>query len=396
MEYLPLCAQEASLAVFVSEEAYEANKSRLSDDVPFFILPNVADESFFVEREHRAELKHAAVISNHVPRELKEAASISGSPVQLDYYGLETEAVPVTPDLLCRYDVVITIGRTAQLCFASTTPLYCYDRFGGPGYLEPEEFEEAKRTNYSGRSNPKKLSAEELVEDLIRGYPDALGRLTLFREKAELEFSAGRYYKQLLQEVERARPVTTCGEMNDTDKVRCRILLAALRESFMNQLGVAQILARKPHGEFSDDDSIMLRYAYRSRIEFDLLKLFSSRDELEFRFDPDVSPCRVLAHSPMVAVNASSRDEDGRDCFYTFDPQYLVDSRSHRIVFSAVPMPPQAMEEKLASEARRANELQEKVDELSELMRTSKRSIKISARQLSDAIVGRLKGRSFE
>ena len=46
MEYLPLCAQEASLAVFVSEEAYEANKSRLSDDVPFFILPNVADESF--------------------------------------------------------------------------------------------------------------------------------------------------------------------------------------------------------------------------------------------------------------------------------------------------------------------------------------------------------------
>ena len=44
--YLPLCAQEASLAVFVSEEAYEANKSRLSDDVPFFILPNVADESF--------------------------------------------------------------------------------------------------------------------------------------------------------------------------------------------------------------------------------------------------------------------------------------------------------------------------------------------------------------
>lgn len=99
--------------------------------------------------------------------------------------------MPVTPDLLCRYDVVITIGRTAQLCFASTTPLYCYDRFGGPGYLEPEEFEEAKRTNYSGRSNPKKLSAEELVEDLIRGYPDALGRLTLFREKAELEFSAG-------------------------------------------------------------------------------------------------------------------------------------------------------------------------------------------------------------
>ena len=117
------------------------------------------------------------------------------------------------------------------MCFASTTPLYCYDRFGGPGYLEPEEFEEAKRTNYSGRSNPKKLSAEELVEDLIRGYPDALGRLTLFREKAELEFSAGGYYKQLLQEVERARPVTTCGEMNDTDKVRCRILFAALRES---------------------------------------------------------------------------------------------------------------------------------------------------------------------
>lgn len=397
MEQVPLCAQEASLAVFVSEEAYESHKSKLSSDLPVFILPNVVDEGYFVKREHRTELKRVAVISNHVPRELKEAASASQSSVHFDFFGLETEALPITPELICRYDAIITIGRTAQWCFASTTPLYCYDRFGGPGYLEPEEYEKAKWSNFSGRSNPVRLSSGELLADLIEGYPASLDRLAFFRDKARVEFRAEKLYMRLLQAIEDAKFAAYREKIDDADKVRCRLLLAMLRESFMDQLGAAQLFARKPFGGgFSEESSVRLRYAYRSRIEFDLLKLFSSRDELEFRFDPDVSPCRVLAHSPMVAVNASSRDEDGRDCFYTFDPQYLVDSRSHRIVFSAVPMPPQAMEEKLASEARRANELQEKVDELSELMRTSKRSIKISARQLSDAIVGRLKGRSFE
>ena len=55
----------------------------------------------------------------------------------------------------------------------SNTPIYCYDHFGGPGYLNTENFSKAKYFNFSGRGFSRK-DANTIASEVIDGFDDCM------------------------------------------------------------------------------------------------------------------------------------------------------------------------------------------------------------------------------
>lgn len=138
------------------------------------VLHNSAPSNFWrsnaVKRAH--VLSRVAIVSNHVPAELQELAqTLVARHVNVDVYGIAGRWEPVTPELLGKYDAVITIGKTVQYCIASKIPVFCYDRFGGDGWVTLSTFERGRLHNFSGRGGRGKASPARLLAELFDGYP---------------------------------------------------------------------------------------------------------------------------------------------------------------------------------------------------------------------------------
>ena len=98
-------------------------------------------------------MKKIAVISNHVPEEVQELADVLEGQCSVEYIGIQYSPKLVDAKLLKQYDLVITIGRTVQQCFALGVPVYVYDYFGGPGYITDENFGEAEKIIFREEEN---------------------------------------------------------------------------------------------------------------------------------------------------------------------------------------------------------------------------------------------------
>ena len=100
------------------------------------VSPNAADSSYFSQYTFGrfTQLRRLAVISNHICAEARALSSLL-SPLGVDvcYIGMESHTYRlVDAPFLQEFDLVVTIGRTVQRCFACGVPVYCYDHFGGP------------------------------------------------------------------------------------------------------------------------------------------------------------------------------------------------------------------------------------------------------------------------
>lgn len=167
-----LCNSEETAAVVIDADLVE---------LPRRLLQNPAPRTFEAARcgHHPVRPQSVAAISNHPPPEVRQALQIlrdrHGIPSL--WMGHKGECYErLTPEFLARQDVVISIGKTVPYCLRAGVPVYCYDRFGGPGYLRPEVFSRAEAFNFSGRCGARQVDAEGLVADLLDGYADGLKR----------------------------------------------------------------------------------------------------------------------------------------------------------------------------------------------------------------------------
>ncbi len=133
-----------------------------------FARPGHQDEG---RRNGGSPSARIAVISNHIPDEVLAAcADLENRGIALvTLMGNEHEkgATPhnITPELLSGFDAVITIGKTVQYCLALGVDVYCYDHFGGPGWLTPENVHSARYDNFSGRGFAQK-SDESIAAEI--------------------------------------------------------------------------------------------------------------------------------------------------------------------------------------------------------------------------------------
>lgn len=229
----------ADLSLCNSEETRDTLlDSRLErDDTRLF--PNPAPDAFFehARTEWASRLRNVVVVSNHRPDELAAALTILRTEhgVTSDVFGVDGGIFErITPEILARYDAIITIGKTVQYGLASRIPVFCYDRFGGPGYLSDESFDCARRFNFSGRCTNRTLEAAVIAAELVRGFPAAAAWAARFdAEPFRLEHAIDRLLELSARPSEAKR--LAIAEARD-DIVRERRIATALRSSFRNQM----------------------------------------------------------------------------------------------------------------------------------------------------------------
>ncbi|TFB54009.1 hypothetical protein E3O47_11105 [Cryobacterium sp. TMT2-17-1] len=156
--------------------------------------------------------RRITVVSNHIPPELVAAFEGIRERFDLVVIGSQSElgATPrrVTPDTLAGTDAMISIGKTVQYSIVAGVPVYCYDHFGGPGWITRANIEDARWENFSGRRAGTKTAAEIVVE-ISEGFDDAVAEAALVRRDWTRVYLLPERLEDLLEFVsERRRPVS--------------------------------------------------------------------------------------------------------------------------------------------------------------------------------------------
>lgn len=150
-----------------SQETKAIKQNRVS--LPIEVFPNSCNQTYFKQvKQLSKKINRIAIITNHQwHKGLKKS--------NVDKIG-GWHAKFVDAKLLLQYDVVITIGRTVQQCLCLGIPIYCYDHFGGPGYITKENIDFNEYYNFSGRQNlfdyseEKQPNFEKIFADIYNNY----------------------------------------------------------------------------------------------------------------------------------------------------------------------------------------------------------------------------------
>lgn len=220
LENYPVYWQEASLLTAMSEETRQAHHETYGIPVErIMVAENAVPPGFDEAAPPRAEgcPRRIAVISNHIPQELTEAAALLTKEIQTDFIGKECgNSKEVTPALLSEYDLVITIGKTVQYAMGMGIPVFEYDRYGGNGYILPDNMETEALHNFSGRPNKRTLPAETLAQEILNGYEPCRRQTGELRAKALERFSLAVLMQRMRERLEEAP------ELSPVHWERCR------------------------------------------------------------------------------------------------------------------------------------------------------------------------------
>ena len=180
LEAVPDCPDSVDLLLAHSIE----NKNHIVNSTGWsghqvHVFPNAVPGSYWAHAKAASSpsLKRMAIISNHPPAELLQAAqALRKDGIEVAHIGAGGLQLLVDADFLCRYDTVVSIGKTVPYCLALKIPVYCYDHFGGPGWLHEGNLDLASQNNFSGRGFPQK-TAQAIALEITGGYHESLGRL---------------------------------------------------------------------------------------------------------------------------------------------------------------------------------------------------------------------------
>lgn len=205
LECPPLYLSELSLILANSDETEKCLEAHGIDKTLLHVLPNPVRQDFF---DHSPSLsgvlRTVAVVSNHIPPEVLTAMRLlKAQGISVKLYGERHSFELITPEILAHHDVIISIGRTVQYGLAMGIPVYCYDRFGGPGYITTDNFDSAKIFNFSGRCCNLKKTADELVFELLNHYEKTVNETIQLKEIAERIFHLPQCIETVLESLHR-------------------------------------------------------------------------------------------------------------------------------------------------------------------------------------------------
>ena len=190
LESPPASVKYVNLFLANSSETKNVLVSMGLDECDVIIFPNPVNQSFFSKKKINSQgLKRLAIVSNHIPTEIEQVAEqLRQKGVEVKEFGMLHEFVLITPEVLNNFDAVITIGRTVQYCLAMGIPIYCYDRFGGPGWINIDNIDRAALYNFSGRCVGTKKQADDIESELINNFETTQTQAKFYEEYAKLHF----------------------------------------------------------------------------------------------------------------------------------------------------------------------------------------------------------------
>lgn len=191
IESPPIFYENYSAIFAVSEETKDqfVNHYRLPAE-KVKVLKNVVPLSYFSGQiSHNKGIKKVLIVSNHVPQELSDSVKLfKQRGIKCDIIGEQYRYIPINPQILSQYNVIITIGKTVQYSLSLGIPCYNYDYMSGSGYITKDNIEKEEYYNFSGRSYKTQKTSEQIVSEIIDGYENALKNSAFLKEYAKEQY----------------------------------------------------------------------------------------------------------------------------------------------------------------------------------------------------------------
>jgi hypothetical protein len=173
LETPPLDGEAYSIGLVVSEEVLDrVNRTSFGKQVEIEILRNWFNDKMVVPavRRNHPQTVRVAVVSNHIAPELTAALAElqAAGRVDVDYFGVQRKSVVVDGDLLTKYDLIVSIGRTVLLAAACGVPCVMADIYGSDGLLTADNLDLVRTVNFSGRLKRHPITATHLHEELSK------------------------------------------------------------------------------------------------------------------------------------------------------------------------------------------------------------------------------------
>ena len=163
LDFVSILSQEGFNVL--QDKGYNVNKIK--------VFTNYSFEKYFKSRKRvlNEKIRKICVVSNHVPDEiLKFKVIAEKNDIKVDIYGKQFKYVSINEKLLKNYDVIITIGKTVNYAISLGIPVYCYDIFGGDGYITKKNIQKSYEYNFSGRYKQCIMTGTEIFEDIVKNY----------------------------------------------------------------------------------------------------------------------------------------------------------------------------------------------------------------------------------
>ena len=331
LEAPPLSVQEVNLFLANSLE----NKNKLMEmgvsvkDI--IIFPNPVPENFhFFPKRSRTELKRIAVVSNHVPKEITDSKSIfNKNNIDIDFFGLGHDYILITPNILYKFDAVITIGRTAQYCLSMGIPLYCYDSFGGPGWITKDNIKLSSEFNFSGRCTGTKKSPEQIFSEMTHFFTRILKNIEFYKEFSQQQHILADSLTNIVHSLERKSKVSI-----KNDRLIKNIITR--QHKFYDTQFTSQLFIDFGNG-FSEENSLSIKISPKQTLVSFILPNQDKNIIHKVRFDPLNTSCYLKINrigtidknnnsheiNMQLQTNASFQKKQ-YFLFDTNDPQLLI------------------------------------------------------------------------
>ena len=209
LEAYPSYWDKASLLTTMSEMSQEAHHKNYGIPLERMLVfeNNIPDAFAECQIKNLPEFPHhIAVISNHIPKEVENLKKFLPQECSLTLIGRRGKIYqPVTPELLNKFDIVISIGKTVQYAMGIGIPVFEYDHFGGNGYITVDIMNQEAKNNFCGRPQYRKLESAALAAELMDGYAAARAQAPMLRELALERFLLSKKMNELLEAIGQAK-----------------------------------------------------------------------------------------------------------------------------------------------------------------------------------------------
>lgn len=373
-ETLPDEYKQADLISVVSQECKDTI-NHLTDNI--FIFKNSVSNKFFEsKKKENYTLKNIAIISNHVPEEIYELTNLMQD-YNIQFIGAGNTPTLVTPNLLSSFDLVITIGRTVQQCFAASIPVYVYDHFGGPGYITQENIKKAQDYNFSGRGFQHK-NPQDILNDIIENYNGNLNNLQFLHDYAKNHFNLSKTFENMLTFATKKTKETfnnlACYVEPECTRIKTYTEMMPFTPYIHNDyLNESQIYYLSEDNTLNENNSITWKVTNGYKIEINI----NLTSHSFFRFDPAKKPCKcklleIIIDGKEIDLsnikNNSICSNGHYDLFISSDSNYYIDSeikKEIQIKYIVLPLTNEDTEYIYMEQQHKYMEQQHKFDELS-------------------------------
>lgn len=156
-EKLPQYYQELTVTSLLSNKSFEVLKESGFDVSKSFLFPNYATKDYFdygqSHNQINKKLKSVCVVSNHVPTEICDCCKLfEKEHIKCDIYGYGNKYIKIDVNVLKKYDLIISIGKTVNYALAMKKAVFCYDRFGGDLFITKNNIKKSFDWIFSGRT----------------------------------------------------------------------------------------------------------------------------------------------------------------------------------------------------------------------------------------------------